>query len=108
MTALAFAALAGSAHAAETAGTLTLTVTAKADRALDARGVTVRATGKATRSGRRLTLPLAAGDTKALRTSGSLRLRAKRAQRDARLAAARARREPARHRDCSAAVARRC
>ena len=77
-TALAFAALAGSAHAAETAGTLTLTVTAKADRALDARGVTVRATGKATRSGRRLTLPLAAGDTKALRTSGSLRLRAKR------------------------------
>ena len=36
---------------------LTLTVSAK----LDARGVTVRTTGKATRSGRKLTLPLASG-----------------------------------------------
>jgi hypothetical protein len=78
VTALAFAALAGPAHAAETSGALTLTVTAKAERALDARGVTLRTTGRATRSGRKLTLPLAAGDTKALRTSGSVRLRAKR------------------------------
>ena len=72
---LAFAALAPTAHAAE--GSLTLTVTAKADRALDARGVTVRTTGNASRSGRRLTLPLAAGDANALRTAGSLQLRAK-------------------------------
>ena len=45
-------------------------------KALDARGVTVRTTGKATRSGRRLTLPLASGDAKALRASGALQLRA--------------------------------
>ena len=56
----------------ETSGTLTLTVSAK----LDARGVSVRTTGKATRSGRKLTLPLASGDAKALRASGALQLRA--------------------------------
>lgn len=72
----AFALLAPPAQAAT--GSLTLTVTAKADRALDARGVTVRTTGTATRSGRKVTLPLTAGDAKALRTAGSLQLRAKR------------------------------
>jgi len=68
---LALGVLAPPAHA-ETSGSLTLTVTAK----LDARGVTVRTTGKASRSGRELTLPLTAGDAKALRTGGALQLRA--------------------------------
>ena len=35
----------------------------------------MRATGKATRSGRRVTLPLAGGDAKALKTTGTLQLR---------------------------------
>jgi hypothetical protein len=74
--AFAFALLAPPAQAAT--GSLTLSVTAKADRALDARGVSVRTTGTATRSGRKVTLPLARGDAKALRTAGSLQLRAKR------------------------------
>ena len=64
---LALGVLAPPAHA-ETSGSLTMTVTAK----LDARGVTVRTTGKASRSGRKLTLPLTAGDAKALRTGGAL------------------------------------
>ncbi|MDA0179111.1 HtaA domain-containing protein [Solirubrobacter phytolaccae] len=76
-TALAFAVLAPSAQAATT-GSLTLTVTAKADRALDARGVTLGTTGKVSRSGRTLSLPLSAGDAKSLRTAGGFRLRAKR------------------------------
>ena len=106
-TALAFAALAGPAHAAETSGSLTLTVTAKADRALDARGVSVRTTGKATRSGRKITLPLSAGDAKALRTAGSLRLRAKR--RSVRSAPRGSSSAPTRaSRRCSAGAARRC
>lgn len=75
-TALTFALAASSAEAATT-GSLTLTLTAKADRALDARGVTVRTTGKAARSGRKVTLPLAAGDANALRTAGTLQLRTK-------------------------------
>src|SRR5690606_30325341 len=70
-TLVAFGALAAPAQAAETSGSLTLTVTKRTDRALDARGVKVQATGKASRSGRRVTLPISAGDTKALRTSGS-------------------------------------
>lgn len=76
-TALAFAVLAPSAEAATT-GSLTVTLTAKADRALDARGVTVRTTGKASRSGRTMTLPLSAGDARSLRTAGAIQLRAKR------------------------------
>ena len=79
MTALAFAALAGSAHAAETSGTLTLTVTAKADRALrrtrrhgppDGQGDAQRAQADA---------PARAPATRRrCGPSGSLRLRAKR------------------------------
>jgi hypothetical protein len=66
------------AHAAVAAatGSLTLTVSARADRALRTRGVTVSTTGKAARSGRRVRLPLSAGDRTALNTSGALRLRA--------------------------------
>lgn len=75
--ALAFALLAPPADAATT-GSLSVTLTAKTDRALKARGVTLRTTGKAARTGRTVTLPLSAGDTTALRTSGALRLRAKR------------------------------
>jgi hypothetical protein len=68
---LALGVLAPPAPAA-TSGSLTLTV----NRALDARGVSVKATGKASRSGRRLRFPLTAGDAKALRTRGALQLRA--------------------------------
>ena len=62
--------------AASAADALTITVTAKADKALRAEGLTVRTTGNATRSGRKLTLPLSAADTSALATKGALRLRA--------------------------------
>jgi hypothetical protein len=75
--ALAFAVLAPPADAATT-GSLTVTLTAKADRALDARGISLRTTGKATRNGRKVTLPLGSGDAKALGTAGSLQLRTKR------------------------------
>lgn len=75
--ALAFALLAPPADAATT-GSLTLTLTPKADRALDARGVTLRTTGKASRAGRTVTLPLTSGDTTALRTAGAVQLRTKR------------------------------
>ena len=62
--------------AASAADALTITVTAKADKALRAEGVTVRTTGNAARSGRKLTLPLSAADASALATKGALRLRA--------------------------------
>lgn len=75
--ALALAVLAPSSADAATSGSLTLTVTAKADRALDARGTTLRATGKASHRGRTVTLPLAAGDARALKASGALQLRGK-------------------------------
>ena len=52
--------------AASAADALTITVTAKADKALRAEGVTVRTSGNATRSGRKVTLPLSAADTTAL------------------------------------------
>ena len=95
-----------SARAAAT-GSLTLTVSARADRALDARGVTVRATGKATRSGRRVTLPLAGGDATALKTAGTLQLRA--GKRRVTLGSPRWSSAPTRASPrCSAAAARRC
>jgi hypothetical protein len=83
--ALSLAALAAPAQAAPAsrpgdasavAGSLTLTVSARADRALRARGVKVSTTGTAARSGRRVRLPLSAGDRTALKTAGALKLRA--------------------------------
>jgi len=62
--------------AAKATGSLTVTLTGSTQRALAARKVKLRATGPAKRSGRRVTLPFAAGDDKALRTSGALQLRA--------------------------------
>ncbi len=73
--ALGLAAPVAHADAPTMTGSLTLTVSAKAERALHARGVTLRTTGRAARSGRRIRLPLAAGDRTALRTAGALRLR---------------------------------
>ncbi|MDA0172828.1 HtaA domain-containing protein [Solirubrobacter taibaiensis] len=61
---------------ASAADALTITVTAKADKALRAEGVTVRTSGNAARSGRKVTLPLSAANTTALATKGALRLRA--------------------------------
>jgi hypothetical protein len=65
------------APAAHAADSLQITLTAQAHKALKARGVKLAATGEASRSGRRVTLPLSSGDTRALRTAGSLRLRAR-------------------------------
>ena len=59
------------------AGTGSLTIAITSSRALSRRGVTVGATGDATRRGRATTFRLASADAKALRTTGALRLRAK-------------------------------
>jgi hypothetical protein len=72
-----FAGLAGLAPSAraQATGSLTVTVSARADRALDSRHVTLRATGTTSQRGRRVVLPLTAGDAKALRSAGTLLLR---------------------------------
>lgn len=76
--ALALAVLVPSSAEAATTGSLTLTLTAKTSRALDARGVTVRTSGRATRTGRSVSLPLSAGDARSLRTAGRVLLRTER------------------------------
>jgi hypothetical protein len=74
---VALALIAPAAAPAATTGSVSLTLTARTEQALKTRGVTVRTTGKATRSGRRFTLPLASGDAGALKTAGTLQLRAR-------------------------------
>ena len=62
--------------AARSTGSLTITISPRAEQSLSAGGVTLSTTGKATRKGRRVQLPLSALDAKSLRTAGALRLRA--------------------------------
>jgi hypothetical protein len=73
----AVALLAPSTVQASTSGSVSLTLSAKTQKAFKARGITVRATSKATRSGRKVTLPLSSGTSKALNTAGTLQLRAR-------------------------------
>jgi Htaa len=64
-----------SAAAAQAPGSLSVTISTRGQRALGARGVSLRATGSASRRGRTVTLPLLAADATALRTSGSVVLK---------------------------------